>query len=267
MLMMRKPNIYKTMKRFTLFVLIIFIIIAISCSSRKNKLDRRNLIPEKELTSLITDIYITDGLLTLPKIVNRYSHLDSLSYYNEVIQKHGYTKEIMDKTIKYYFVKKPKELIKIYDQVLAVLTEMESRNEKEVILMENKVINMWEGNAVYSFPDPSGTEDTGFDITLPGTGTYNLSFTVTLYPDDQAVNPRVTAYTCHPDSIETGRRHYIKTINYIKDGQPHTYTLIIKALDKSDFRLRGLLYDFENYQDDWGKHLRIEKILCMNTTG
>jgi hypothetical protein len=254
------------MTRFILFILILFFVVTGACTSRKNKLDRRNLIPEKELTSIITDLYITDGLLTLPKINYSYPQLDSLSSYKEVIQKHGYTKETMDKTMKYYFVKNPKQLIKIYDQVLAVLSEMESRYDKEVTVLQARISNLWKGNDFYYFPDPSVSDSTNFDITVVNPGIYTLSFTVTLYPDDQSVNPRMTAYTCNPDSIETGKRHYIKTINYIKDGQPHTYSLKINAQKKSDYHIRGLLYDFDNCQRNPEKHLRIEKIFYTYTS-
>ena len=253
------------MNRTLLFIIILLSIISGACSSRKNKLDHRNMIPEKELTSIITDLYISDGLLTLPRIHHWYSQLDSLSVYKEVIEKHGYKKETMDKTLMYYFIKKPKKLIKIYDQVLAVLSEMESRYEKEVIMMQSKLSNLWKGKDIYSIPDTSGNDSTDFNITFVNPSNYTLKFTVTLYPDDQSINPRMTAYTCNPDSIETGKRHYIKTINYIKDGQPHTYSLIINALKKSDYHLRGLLYNFDNLQDDRGKHLIIEDISLTYT--
>lgn len=254
------------MNRFAFLILILFSVITGACSSRKNKLDRSNLIPEKELTSLITDLYITDGLLSLPEIRNWYPQIDSLSGYKEVLEKHGYTKKNMDKTMKYYFIKNPKKLIKIYDQVLAVLSEMESRYEKEVIMMQSKLSNLWRGKDIYSIPDTSGNDSTDFEITVVNPSNYTLKFTVTLYPDDQSVNPRMTAYTCDPDSIETGKRHYIESINYIKDGQPHTYSLIVNALKKSDYHIRGLLYNYDNIQDDWGKHVIIEEISFTYTT-
>jgi hypothetical protein len=255
------------MTRYILLILILAVAVTVGCSSRKNKLDRRNLIPEDELTAIIKDLYISDGLLSLPKIVQMYSKLDSISTYVQVIEKHGYTKEAMDKTLKYYFIKKPKQLIKIYDQVLASLSEMESRYEKEVNQMQIKMSNFWKGKDLYLFPDPTGSDSTNFKMTVVAPGIYTLSFTVTLYPDDQSVNPRITAYTCDPDSIKTGKRHYIKSINYLKDGQPHTYSITINAQKKSNFHIRGLLFDFDNWQEDWGKHLRIDKISYTYTSG
>jgi hypothetical protein len=254
------------MNRLILIILILVTVVAGGCGSRKNKLDHSKLIPEKELTALIADLYITDGLLTLPKIRQLYSNLDSLKSYNAVIEKNGYTKETMDRTMKYYFVKKPKRLIKIYDQVLARLSEMESRYAKDAAMTQSKVANLWKGNELYSFPDPSGTDSTDFDITVNNSGIYTLSFRITLYPDDQSVNPRITAFTCHPDSIETGKRHYLKTLSYIKDGQPHTYSLTVTSKNKSDFCLKGLFFDHDYSRDDCEIHLRIEKISYLYTS-
>ena len=114
------------MIRFSFLILIILSISLGSCSGRKNKLDKKNLIPEKELISILTDIHLADGLLALPRINSWASSLDSITSYYQVIEKHGYTKEIMDKTMKYYFLKEPKKLNKIYDQVLGRLSAMES---------------------------------------------------------------------------------------------------------------------------------------------
>ncbi|MCX6253395.1 MAG: DUF4296 domain-containing protein [Bacteroidia bacterium] len=248
------------MIRFTLLVLILFSLIGSSCSSRKNKLDRSNLIPEKELVSILKDVYISNGLLTLPGIRYWFSSLDSLSLYPQITEKHGYSKETMDKTMKFYYIKKPKKLIKIYDQLLGIISEQESLVEKELLLLQGRISNLWTGKDFYSFPDPSGNDSTQFDISLKGAGIYKLVFSTTLFPDDQSVNPRITAYSCNSDSIDTGKRNYIETINYIKDGQPHIYTLIVNVPDKSNLHLKGRLYDFDNHTDVWEKHVRIENI-------
>jgi Domain of unknown function (DUF4296) len=248
------------MTRFTLLLLILYSLIAGSCSSRKNKLDQSNLIPEKELVSVLTDLYLTDGLLNLPKIRNRFSSLDSSSSYIHVIEKHGYSKTTMDKTMKYYFIKNPRKLIKIYDQVLGKLSAMESIVEREALQVEGRKENLWKGKEFYLFPDPAGTDSARFDITLNKTGLYTLSFSAALFPDDQSVNPRITAYSCHPDSIETGNRKYIHTINYIKDGHLHYYSFIIKVPENATLHLRGCFYDFDNRPDEWKKHGRFINI-------
>src|SRR5674476_950523 len=86
-----------------------------SCNTQKIKIDKKNLIPEKELVPLLVDIYMSDGLLSNTKIKVRFSSLDSIATYYQVIEKHGFTKEMMDNTMQYYFVKDAKKLNKIYD--------------------------------------------------------------------------------------------------------------------------------------------------------
>ena len=254
------PDNKKNMIRPVLILMILISLIAGSCSSRKNKLDRTGLIPEKQLVSILTDVYLADGLLSIPKVHNWFSSLDSLSSYISVIKKHGYSKQSMDKTMKYYFIKNPKKLIKIYDQVLGILSEMESRYEREANLTEVHYVNRWTGKEYYCFPDRKRTDSTRFDISLSNPGKYMLTFTATLFPDDQSVNPRLTVYTCHPDSIDTGKRRYFKTMEYIKDGRPHQYTLIYTLPAKTPVHLRGWLTDPDNNPDVLEKHVIFENI-------
>jgi len=235
-------------------------IISGSCSGRKKKLDSRNLIPEKELVSILTDLYLTDGLLPIPKIHSLFPHLDSVATYHQIIIDHGYSKENMDKTIKYYFYRDPKKLVKIYDEVLGKLSKMESLVEKESLLKAAHNENYWSGKVFYYFSDASPNDSAGFDISLQKAGYYTLSFTATIFPDDQSFEPRITAYSCNPDSVTPGKTDYIKTLNYIKDGRPHTYTFIIKTPKPNSLHLRGLLYDSDSNPMVCEKHARFEYI-------
>jgi hypothetical protein len=253
------------MIRVTFIILITFSIITGSCSGRKNKLDRSNLIPENELISLITDIYITNGLMTLPNIRQMSNNLDSIGSYKAVIEKHGYTKEMMDITMKFYFINNTKKLIKIYDQVLGKLSEMESRYDKEIAVMQSRGANTWTGKDNYLYPDLTGTESTDFDLKTGIKGTYILTFNITLYPDDQSFSPRMIAYTYNPAGNDNPERHYLPTLNYLKDGEPHTYSFTV-TVDDPALRLKGSLYCSDNNPADPGIHLRIEKISFMHSS-
>lgn len=251
------------MIRYTFFILITLSLLISSCGSRRSKLDRRNLIPEKELIPILTDIYLTDGLIGMPRITMRYSPFDSISTYNHVIEKHGYKKEDMDKTLKYYFIKNPKKLIKIYDNVLGILSEMESRVQKEIAKSKVPAGSLWPGFEFYSFPDPSGSDSTDFQIHLKKPGLYTLSFSLTLFPDDQSLNPGLKAFTCNADSIATGKKSYIIPQYYIKDGHQHKYSITFKVPLKTTLFVKGCLFDFENHPDEWEKHLLISDIAVI----
>jgi hypothetical protein len=121
-------------------------------------------------------------------------------------------------------------------------------------------VGLWPGQDSYFFPDPSGTDSTVFDISLLKPGLYTLTANVTLFPDDQSVNPELTAFTCHPDSILTGTRNYIEAIRYVKDGYEHKYSVTFKVPVKTTLHLRGCLYDYANNPDNWDKHLTIKNI-------
>jgi hypothetical protein len=250
----------RTVIRYMFFILIIFTLISGSCSSRKKKLDRSGLVPEKELVPILAELYITDGLLVLPKVHTWFPSLDSASSYIHIIEKHGYTKESMDKTMKFYFIKKPKKLIQIYDQVLGILSEMEARVDKEANLFQAHLDNLWTGKDVFILPDPKGNNSFDFNIPLVNRGMYVLTFTATLFPDDQSLNPRFTAFTCHRDSIDTGKRQYFESVDYIKDGKPHTYSLVFKVPGLANRHLRGRLFDFDNNPEISQEHGIFENI-------
>ena len=131
------------MIRNILLILIVTALAAGACSSRKNKVEHAEMIPEQVLISILTDAYIADGLIALPVIHHWFSSLDSLSTYYEIIENYGYSKETMDNTMRYYFIKKPKKLISIYDQVLGKLSEMESILERESLIEQAKIRNLW----------------------------------------------------------------------------------------------------------------------------
>jgi hypothetical protein len=251
--------------RFTCFILIIISLIAPSCSGRKTKLDKKNLIPEKELVSVLTDIHLADGLLILSKIKAGYSSLDSITAYIQIIEKHGYTKEIMDKTMKYYFIHDPKKLNKIYDQVMGILSEMESRVQKQSLVESARIYNQWPGKEIYSSPALSDKDSSMFDITIQRPGLYTLAFSALVYPDDQSLNPRPVAYTTFPDSIDTGKRRYMKSFKYLKDGRLHSYSLPIHVRSNSN-HLRGWLYYFDNSPSGLKTHIKIENISLIFTS-
>ena len=232
-----------------------FFILASSCTGRKEKAERSDLMPEKDFIAVLTDIHIVDGLMMVPKVRNIYGHTDSISNYIDIIENHGYSIEEMDRTLRYYFIKKPKRLIRIYDEVLANLTELESFYAQADA---SKETNLWKGDSLYFFP--SSTDSLIFDHEFESFGYFTLNFTLTLHADDPSVNPRFTAYFCHPDSVETGKRDYYPAFIYIKDGRPHNYSFFRKPSSPSYTYLRGIFVDADNQPLSVERHLRIDKI-------
>ncbi len=257
---MRKEFNNKTTCRRLIITVLCISLIALSCSTRKNKAESSDLIPEKDLVAIITDVYMADGLLSIPSLRDTYSELDSVTAYNQIIERHGYTKERMDRTIKYYFVKKPKELITMYDQALGALSELESQAQRDAVLESERINNQWIGKASDYFPGKRDSDTSSFSIRLTRTGRYTFSFTATILPTDQSYEPKLTLYTCNADSLESGVKKYIATIEYIKDGRPHNYSTDISVPEKAKLILKGFLYDFANLPGEWEKNAEFENI-------
>lgn len=248
------------MTRLTLLLLIMISLIAGSCSGNKNNQAGKNLIPEKDLISILSDVYIADGLLSLPNIRTRYASYDSVTTYIHVIESHGYTKTSMDKTMEYYFIKNPQKLIEIYDKVLADLSQKESLIEKEVLLTSTHRENQWPGKEFYFFSGTSFDNYACFNTKLWKKGTYTLRFSATVFPDDQSMHPGLDGFVCNPDSIITGKRSYIESIDYIKDGRQHSYSISIKVPEKTTLYFSGSLYNFENNPEYCEIHAEFQNI-------
>ena len=253
-----------TIRNFVIFVISLLLIL--SCTGKQGKPDSSGIIPEKDLIPLLEEIQLADGMLANPRIQNWVLSIDSISTYHYIAEKHGYTKEEFDKTLYYYFVSKPKKLIKIYDIILGDLSEKESRLEKEVMLIKERASNVWPGERNYYYPDSADINDIGFEVSLAGSRFYTLKFTATLFPDDLSVNTRAIAFSYDADSLMTGLITRYKTPVYFKDGTPHSYSIYIFVSSNRPFILKGTLYEPGYYIEEWKKHALFENITLSITS-
>jgi hypothetical protein len=241
-------------------VSVLILLMAGSCFQREEKTRYKGLIPEKDFISILNDLYLTNGLFALPYIRTQYMIKDTSQLYVDIIEGYGYTTGAMDTTIQYYYIKKPKKLIKIYDEMLARFSEIEILVEKEYMASPDYVADQWNGKPSYLLPDSGGVEKPGFELTMINAGDYALKFSVTVYPDDQSYNPGFTAWICNADSSETGVRTHFQSIRYIKDGRPHSYTIAGSHTGKTGIVFKGFLYDSGSNPDSGEKNATIENI-------
>ena len=81
-------------------------------------------------TKIITEIHITDGILTLNKIRRNLAKKDSVNYYNLILDNYGYSREDFDTSI-YFYSKNINEYDEIYKEVLNRINEMETNLQEE----------------------------------------------------------------------------------------------------------------------------------------
>jgi len=249
--------------RYILPVLFAFAVVTSSCTGRRGKAEHRNIIPENDLILILTDTYLADGLLSLPEFNYKYIVGDTLASYIDIIKGYGYTKEQMDRTIRYYFIKKPKQLIKIYDKVLGKLSEMESRVDKELPFAGSRELNIWPGKSVYSYPDHSSENMNSLDFPVSFKGVLNLKFTITIFPDDQSTNPSPGLFFSHIDSAGNEKRVFFSKFPYLKDGHPRTYNFRLNQNFPDPVRLKGWFINHEGMSPYRDMHFRVENIIMM----
>ncbi len=240
--------------------LVTLLVLSGSCTSRKGKTERKGLIPEDDLVPILTDLYLTDGILSIPKIRFNYENADSLSPYKDVIARHGYDKEIMDRTMRFYFVRKPKKLIRIYDKVLSHLSEMESKYQNEMPLVESSKGDLWDGSLFYHISDQAGPGTGSRTVIIRRQGKYTIEFTLTLFADDHIPAPAMGLYFCNPDSLNSGKRHYYECFPYLRDGKPHRYSVTVPLETDDHMVLRGWFVDMEGLSPDIPVHQIVEDI-------
>ncbi len=253
-------------KKRVVFSVIIVLVAGYSCINPMDKTEKDNLIPEKTFVAILTDIYLANGVLTIPEIRRDYSQRDSVLNYIDVIAKYGYSYENMNRTVNYYFVSKPKKLIRLYDQVIGNLSEIEASMQEEILRQQSQNSVTETKDNLYFFPDINRTENPGTIINIPFPGTFTITLSVTLFPDDPSFNPHFSAWLVDADSLETGKRKWLPGIRYIKDGHPHQYVYTGTVDEKRPMALRAILFEYENNIAENERHAIIE-ILSSNFTG
>lgn len=237
------------------------LVLAASCGdSGTGKPGRKMLVPDDDLVAILTDTYLTAGMLDLYTMRNTWSQRDSILNYIDVIESHGFTFEQFEVTLRYYFINKPRKLSKIYDRVTGNLLELET-----VAMTENKPAdsvgeNLWTGRPRYNFPEDFTRDPVWFDIPVEEPGDYMLNADIRVFEDDQSLNPRVTVYFSYQDSTGEERRDYWDEISLQKDGQFRKVQLNQKLDSIPGVRLRGWLLNHDNQPGKWEKHARVANI-------
>jgi hypothetical protein len=241
-----------------LIIILASITVLNSCKSRdKNKV----LVPVNELVDVLTELYVADGLLLFPAIRSHFIAKDSILNHIDIIKKHGYTKERMDYTLRYYFEKNPKKLENIYDQVLTKLNEMDTFLEKEISFKNQNPANLWNSSFFIYIPESGAKNPVWFSVPAKDTGNYILEFTSTVFRDDKSLNPRITVFFWRGDSSKPENRINWPEVALPKDGQSHVYSLSNRKSDSTFTRAGGWLLNSDPKKGRWAKHAKFENII------
>lgn len=251
------------LKRIVISVL--FAVLIVSCFKNEEEPGYRNIIPEKTFISILKELHLSNGLFTLPEIKSRYLENDTSRIYIEIIESHGYSKESMDTTLQYYYIKKPKKLISIYDQILGELTEIQARLELETHDPMKTMPNQWPYSISCQLPSGGDPNNCDFTLELIPPGTFILEFTAIVYPDDQSFSPCFEASLIYTDTPDLKKNKSVDELRYIKDGHPHRYRITGSLSGETPVILKGGFYSYCS-DPDYGKiHARLEDITFYYT--
>jgi hypothetical protein len=251
----------------TIFSAFTLIMLMTACGNTgENKPPRKLLIPEDKLVKILTDTYLTDGMLDVYAVRETWSHRDSVQNYIDIIADYGYTLEQFNATLKYYFADKPKKLSRIYDKVTGNLLELET-----MVMTENPpsapeiAKNLWPGKSTYLFPEEITRDPIWFDIPAERPGQYVLTASIRIFEDDRSLNPRVTVFFSHTDSAGVEKRDYWDEVSLEKDDEFHN-VILRKSIDSvAGVRVRGWLLNHDNQPGPWKKHARVANINLIVT--
>jgi DNA-binding transcriptional ArsR family regulator len=236
---------------------IIILLTSVSCQLGNKKY----IIGEKKLTSLLVDLHLAEaiGMQTQRGIIDDYQ-IDSASLYGSVFNKHGVTKAMLDSTM-YYYSLQPEKLQKIMNNVIAELKHLEEDAELKMIEEEKRLSEViWESDSVYVFPQ-SGSDRIEIDVPIKVTGIYTVTASVKLQPDDLSLDPRMTLYFYKFDSTLEGKRLNFPSVRFVsRNGEARVY-YAVKDLDSLNYtHIRGYIADYSNLDSVFRRNMEVSEI-------
>ncbi len=244
------------MRLLTAGILILVLLAFVSCSG-----DKKYIIPEKKMASLLVDIHLADEIGTSRYELDPEMDLDSAGLYGWVFSKHGVTRAEFDSSMLYY-AGKPDVLNRIYTKVIAGLSKMEAELAKAEQEESDKTV-VYEDKTIYRLPAGGFTNKIPFDVPLTGPGEYVLKARIMIHRTDQSVNPHITAYYWYDDGTPEGARDYFKPVSLKKTGRADMYSVSKRFTNPKFTNLKGYILDHDNADTSFIKNASVMEISVL----
>lgn len=257
--MITKHN--RSLLNLAVTLLIMIPLFTTGCFDRGKAPKPRNMIPQEAFTSILTEMYLADGLLNNPAVRKLYAHKDSTENYMDIIALHGYTKKEFDVTIEYLFLHDPKRMKLVYETVLTNLAKLEADNHKAREKERSDINkNYYTGKNNYSLPNEGVTSRVELNIPINKPGQYVVKARILLYKDDQSDNPHISLWYWYDDGTAEGHIEPWDTVSLRKTDRSSLFTLRKEMEDTLATHLRGYLFNHTNKSGHWEKHAQISNI-------
>jgi hypothetical protein len=207
----------KTKSYLSVLIVIFTLAFALFLFSCKNKNQINKDVIDKELfTKVLIDLHIADGIIRTANLDRVQGVPDSTSLYNYVFQKNKINRFQFDATVDYY-TKHPDDYLKIYTVVIDSFEHM--KNAPTALAKEEPKkdpSNLWPLKMNWELPADGERSVIPFYTETSTAGTYVLSASITLFPDDGSVSQRMTIGALYVDgSIDINSNGTL-----LKSGQP-----------------------------------------------
>lgn len=232
-----------------------------SCNiTNRSGIDPSEVIEPEKMTMVLTDLYLADGLLNYPPVGKEYSKKDSINNYIDVIKSHGFTKEELDRSMRYYFIDDPDQYEEIYDRVMERLSGMEAKLVQQLAERPATDRNLWNGERSYRLPDAGVNNPLEFSVPTEGTGTYNLRARITVYEDDQSIEPHTAIWYWYDDGSEEGKKIMWDKVQLEKNGKARMINVKMEMDDPEITHIKGRLLNHTPQPGHWEKHAIVTNI-------
>lgn len=250
------------MQKVYTFALIVIIFI-ISCRSK-------TIIPKRDMVSLLVKIQILDAAILNSDLKhdNNSNKDDNLDFYSKTIQSFGYTEAQFDSSLRYY-ASNSKAFDAIYDEVIIELSKIEMKMIAENKVKEDAAIdtlkNLWPLKPLWQVPADGTINPIAFELPVVGEGIYTVSADITIYPDDESVDPSLTAYFFFDDKSEKGNisERIFKKLS--KDGIQRNHKIRIELKNSLVTHMKGFILEHHNSNAEFKKHASASNIKITYT--
>jgi hypothetical protein len=237
------------------------IVLGMACQHANEKVKKTDIIPKENLVPILVEIHLADALLQMSVVRENYPGRDSISNYQDILKKYGYTKERFDRTIEFY-ENDPEELNDLYEEVVNELSQLQSGiiQRTRQVTPDELISDLWNQKTVWHLPDDGRINRIGFKIPVKEPGKYTLTATIRMHPDDGSIEPRVSAFFWFDDGTETGFRIPFEPSPISKDGKIRNHTLSLNLQDERVTHITGFLLDHNSRNGNWEKHADVLNI-------
>lgn len=214
-----------------------------------------SIITPEEMIPILEDIHVVDAMLSHKNI--RKGDQEALDYYQYIYDKHHIDKKSFDASMAYY-AKYPKELRKVYPQILK---RLEIRDSLFKLAEESKIdtLQLWKGNKEYKV-EKYTMQTLPVSIPVKFQKTYSISAEYKIYPDSRVkeITPYFTFVA--PDTT------YVLSTKQIKvDTTFQKFEITEMVTDSMVTLLKGDFFPSEKDSLEQFKHYEIRNIQIMTT--